>query len=80
MGAVSPCTLSPTSRQLHEAERIADRYGRAEWTMREDRCMVVLARGDNPEPNDRPITITLDPDGYPVAAEGRPRKREKVEM
>lgn len=62
-----------SSRQLNEAARLANRYGRSEWSLLADGCMVVRCVGDSPSPDQHPLTIVLDQHGRPVMADGTRR-------
>lgn len=61
----------PTTRQLHEAERIQDRFGRVLWTTR-GTALRVHVYGDDPEARLPHRILTLATDGRIVAAEQPP--------
>lgn len=67
----------PTSRQLNEAARIATRFGRSEWLVQLNGTMVIRCWGDNPEPDEQPLVITLDRLGLVLNHSGS-RRREVV--
>ncbi len=67
---------APTSRQMNEASRLATRFGKSNWTMERDGCMVLCCVGDNPEEDQQPLVVVLDPLGRPVTVVGNPRRTD----
>lgn len=57
----------PTTRQLHEAERIQDRLGRVVIRTRRS-SLLVLVYGDDPEAQWPHVVITLAEDGRALSS------------